>query len=287
MTRHQRSRRGVSFLELLIVMAVIALLMSIILPALPYGRDEAIKIQCMNNLRQIMAVATIYSHDDSKGVVGPVHPKGHLYVGDGYADYAGGPGAGPGMGWDGDFDPQTRPLNRLIYGKTGVVKVGSPGDSPRFELFQCPGTDLGWQRWPGFEEGEDEERPYFTSTGTSYRMNNLHYSDVGSVGVHGRPLTRIPDPGATIAFMEARVYQTVFTNNAWGTLEHGELEGYHRIRAFFNVAYADGRVDFANFGNSTYYQHMEWLDNPEWVGLDVRGTWGRMDCLPDPPIVLD
>jgi len=111
-------------------------------------------------------------------------------------------------------------------------------------------------------------------------MNNLTFATGGIVGIYSRPVNRIPAPAQTFAFMEARAYQTLWTNDSWGfSMVHGELTGYHKKLGFFLAVYVDGHADFVDMGDGTFFPH-----EPDLGGLDVRGTWGRMDCLPDPPI---
>jgi len=277
----RETRRGASLFELILVMAILTMMMGILLPAMSGGQREKEKVHCLHNLRQIMTVATIYAGDDPHTILGPVHPQWFSFQGDGYADYGGGPGTVAYMGWDDPFDPRTRPFNRLIFGKGGVVPNTSPGQDSQFELFRCPGRDRGWQSTAGFSGDPLEmERSYFEANGVSYRMNNLSYSGGVGLGIHGRSATRIPHPGMTLAFLEARAFQTLWTNDVhgWGPWV-GELTGYHAKLGFFNVAYADGHAAYAGFGNGTYYEHTEKFD-----GLEQRGSWGRLDCLPEPPL---
>jgi prepilin-type processing-associated H-X9-DG protein len=196
--------------------------------------------------------------------------------------------------WEHEFDPATRPFNQMIYGVEGVAAPsldGNAGDTTRFQEFRCPGEDFGYQEWPGWPPPgglpDEVERPYFWTNGTSYRMNNLTYQESAELfwigGVYSRAVSQIPDSSITIGFMEARAFQTIHTNDAWGELEvHGELSGYHKKLGYFNVSYADGHAAYADMGNGTFYQRK--LSN---LFYDVRGTWGRMDCLPDKMILDD
>ena len=70
-----RPRRGFTLIELLVVISIIALLISILLPALKRARSAARAIQCMSNLR-MMGVANNMYADDYDGVYVPVRATG-------------------------------------------------------------------------------------------------------------------------------------------------------------------------------------------------------------------
>jgi prepilin-type N-terminal cleavage/methylation domain-containing protein/prepilin-type processing-associated H-X9-DG protein len=305
-----RSRhRGITLIELLVVITIIAVLLSVLLPALAAARVEGQRTKCLTHLRGIAQAATAYSTDDPDGVYGPVHPMAAEYPGSrgyhaaGYADYGGGPGTVniPSVGqvymWNQPFDPATRPLNQIIYGVDGISQPDfnnpAAGDRNQFEQFRCPGEEFGYQEWPQWANvvASEVEQPYFVADGTSFRMNNLVWSassrndkpNTMTAGIYGRPVNRIPDTALVLGFMEARAFQTIFTNDVWGTAKHGVLSGYHKKLGYFNLSYVDGHVASANMGNGTFFQQS--IRNNF---LDVRGKWGRMDCfpdksLPDPP----
>ena len=70
MTRRQasdgRTGRGFTLIELLVVVAIIALLISILLPALGNARSQAKEAMCRSNLHQL-ALATVRYSDDNEG----------------------------------------------------------------------------------------------------------------------------------------------------------------------------------------------------------------------------
>lgn len=283
----RRVRGGFTLIELLVVIAIIAVLVSILLPALSNARAEGQRAKCLTNMRAIGQTGIAYSTDDPRGVLAPIHPKANDYNLEGYFEYGGGPGTFQYATWGSDFDPGTRPFNLLMYGigSFNSSKI-DPGDFGSFQEYRCPGNEYGYQAPPAAQVepgGPTPERdPYFKYYGTSYRQNNLPAGPpsgpVSFYGVYGRPVNRIPDTGATIAWMEARVFQAMANSGTMAT--GGEspyaLTGYHLRLARFNVTYADGHASFENFAPEAFYEGP--ANSSQFF---IRGTFGRFDCEPD------
>lgn len=77
-------RRAFTLIELLVVVAIIALLISVLLPALSKAREQARVATCLTNMRSIGQAAAQYLNSDSSGDLPWVLPRGYRTEGRNY-----------------------------------------------------------------------------------------------------------------------------------------------------------------------------------------------------------
>ena len=61
-----KTRRGFTLVELLVVIALIAVLAGLLLPTLSKAKERAKRIACLNNMRQLTLASQAYAHDDQR-----------------------------------------------------------------------------------------------------------------------------------------------------------------------------------------------------------------------------
>lgn len=76
-TFHATGRHGTTLVELLVIVAIIAVLGSIVLPALSRSREASRRANCQSNLKQLALTLKMYA-EESKGQYYPPTQKWHL-----------------------------------------------------------------------------------------------------------------------------------------------------------------------------------------------------------------
>jgi len=209
-------------------MAIIAVLVAVLLPAMQLARAKTRDVICISQLRQIYTAFTAYLQDSD----GIVFWRGYNLALDGmdWYVYRGRETGNAHTGQGGLFNNTIpRPLN--------------PHLSNKFEVFRCPedSRPWSWAPWAG-------NHTHYDLVGNSYNFNANGYpigsSSLGALGTGfaGRQFGMTEDPSRTILFLGASVIKM---------LMYMAPDGWHRGAS--NVCLADGHVLFMNPFDIPYY----------------------------------
>jgi prepilin-type N-terminal cleavage/methylation domain-containing protein/prepilin-type processing-associated H-X9-DG protein len=233
----RKRNRGFTLIELLVVIGIIAVLMSILVPALSKARRAAVVVQCASNLHQIGTALQSYLAD-SHGMI--------FWRNRDQADY--------GMDWysyggreTGNLDTEQngifnntlpRPLNQYVSGK--------------IDLFHCP-ADTEGQPW-----STPAGHTSWDTVGNSYNFNAngqglADWTDPDG-GLAGVPSNRVTDSSRTIAFYEASACYSAGASTGGGW--HGQDKS--------NFCMMDGHVVFATTPPQTGGDYL-WVTDQRWV----------------------
>ncbi len=116
---------GFTLVELLVVIAVIAILAALLVPALSRGKDSAKSAACKSNLRQIGLALIMYVDEHEKYPGSIMYDSGRGFESD-----------GKGHGWTG---PLTQYVRGTGVGKGGEAGFNTIGSETRPNLWTCPG----------------------------------------------------------------------------------------------------------------------------------------------------
>lgn len=215
----RRRRAGFTLIELLVVVAIIAVLVSLLLPALSRGKEFARGAACVSNLRQLALAVHLYadeSEDRFPAVWDASVGNGQNSGSDGWMYFM-------SFGAPTRFDPSRGSLYRF---------------AENANLFECP---------------DDRAR-----SGDSYAMNALLSKATATAGFHaGIALSMLRSASSTCLFLEEAAPQTVnadSTNDSYHDPRNDHVTGRHRRGA--NFAFTDGHVSHLRT-NEVRYPNVE------------------------------
>ena len=116
----QRRRQAFTLVELLVVVAIVAILVGLLLPLLGRARENARRVKCAANLRQLITAIQMYAHDHRGYFPGSGIARGLFYRSPHEADW---------IYWQADRNLAESPVARYL---------GSPVDP---NVYRCPSDD--------------------------------------------------------------------------------------------------------------------------------------------------
>lgn len=254
-SRRQLQMRGFTLIELLVVIGVIAILMSLLLPALSRAREQAKKTVCLGNLRGLMQAATVYMAEQNQKFM---YQNAGSYDG-GYA--------------------QTHALTnrypnwiKSLWSYTGQT----------LKIWQCPSSK--WRHEVGvgipFEPVPDKEDFDYVANGifTHFRGMSGEPSEVIAItddwdSTNGAVLRPHWHPGSTPSLSEPGWV-------GWMRYDNGQLltDQPHEGR---NGAYGDGHVEYHRQEEITSLKYRLLIDGRDTYEPNVErygnaARWGRV-----------
>ena len=229
MKKSNREKRNFTLIELLIVVAIIAILAGMLLPALAKARKASEKARCSSNLKQIGNAQSMY-RNDWNDFIAPPTPVGKPHPGNYYWEYAFG----------------------KLYLNGKVDAYGNPTRDASWRVFRCPEDNSTLTLRLSY--GIVEYLYRYNAKGSTYKQPSRTYAIADTD--HHNYINPSGDKYRT-----TRIGQLDATNGLWHLAHSKSLGPNHNNAA--NILFLDGhvspRITWKNRFSAVYYDAL--IDN--------------------------
>jgi prepilin-type processing-associated H-X9-DG protein len=203
--------------EVLVVIGIVAVLIAVLLPTLHVARQNAVRVQCLSNLRQLGALALSYA--TSNGGSFPI--------------------AQTGGGWEWDFHTWTDPSTGAWRIEPGILWAGQG----TMKLQQCPGYDGKSMTASDPYTGYNYNTSYIGHGANEYRVAPAKVAQVHDP-THTALFGDAQSAAGTNKYMRApvREFPVVFGDNSPSQQRAAGTQGF-RHRGQTNVCFVDGHAE--------------------------------------------